>query len=685
MNTGGMSSAAGSSVGGMLMATGGMSNTGGMMTSGGMSSSGGMMNTGGMMAAGGTMATGGMMASGGMSSTGGLSNAAGMSGVTNFKLRIENTSTNAPLPTLLAPGAYAVVNGAAKPFTSDMTASAGLEKAAEDASPTLLAAEVMAAQGVAASGIFNIPVGASSAGPLNPGDAYEFVFGAMPNQKLHFASMFGQSNDTYVSTASGIALFDSTNKPLSGDVTSAISLWDAGSERNEAPGMGPNQAPRQPAPNSGPSEAGVSLRTDGTRSIPIPSALVDVSVSLTGTDFTVTLKNKSDKGPLMSPLSPAFYALHSAAYHYFTAGAAASAGLERLAEEGNSSVLVAEANSAGAVAATAGTAAYGPGASVMFTVTPTSTLPLLSMAMMVGQTNDVFVGTRPQGVPLLDTAGMPRAAADVQTDIVNLLAVWDAGTEANEVPGVGPNQAPRQPAANTGPVDPINKVRLYSDSTNDLAHLSGFVNVVITHGTGSSFSVTVSNMSGGSTFPLIVSPVAWAVHGDSFTSFAVGAAASPGLEHLAEDGASTALLSEWSADSKVSSSGVAGTAPFSSGNSVTFQATPDSTHRYLSIEAMLVPSNDTFAALGPMGIALLDTSGNPRSDSDIAADVMTNLAAYESGTEANQGSALGPDMAPHQSAPNTGANEGSARVRPIDGVWLFPSIPQVLKVTLTPL
>ena len=372
-------------------------------------------------------------------------------------------------------------------------------------------------------------------------------------------------------------------------------------------------------------------------------------------------------------------------WDYFTAGAAASAGLERLAEEGNSSVLVTEANTAGALAATAGTAAYGPGASVMFTVTPTSTMPLLSMAMMIGQTNDVFIGTRPQGVPLLDTAGMPRTAADVQKDIVNLLAVWDAGTEANEVPGVGPNQAPRQPAANTGAADPINMVRLYADSTNDLAHLSGVVNVVVTHTTGTSFSVTVSNASGGSTFPLIMSPVAWAVHGDSFSSFTLGAPASPGLEHLAEDGASTTLLSEWATDSTVSSSGVAGTAPFSSGNSVTFQAAPDSTHRYLSLEAMLVPSNDTFAALGPMGIALLDTSGTPRSDNDIAADILTNLAAYESGTEANQGSALGPDMAPYQSAPNTGASEGSGRVRAIDGVWPFPAMPQLLKVTLTPL
>jgi hypothetical protein len=680
--------------GGSDNATGGSTgnaNTGGAATAGGMSSTGGMAPMGGASATGGTstmgdmMGAGGMMAAGGMMGAGGVSTMGSISGTMTFKLRIENTSINSAVPTLLAPGVFAVANDASKPFTTDMVASAGLEKAAEDANPSVLASEIMGAQGVASSGIFNIPVGATSAGPLNPGDAYEFTFSAMPGQTLHFESMFGQSNDTYVAPTSGIALFDSSHMPLSGDVTSAISLWDAGTERNEAPGMGPNQAPRQLAPNTGPTESGVSLRTDGTRSIPIPSALVDVSVSLTGSAYTVTLKNKSDQGPLMSPLSPAFYALHSSAYQYFTAGAAASAGLERLAEEGNTAVLVTEANAAGAVAASAGTAAYGPGASVMFTVTPTSAMPLLSLAMMIGQTNDVFVGTRPQGVPLLDTAGMPRAAADVQLDIMNLLAVWDAGTEANEVPGVGPNQAPRQAAPNTGPADPINNVRLYADSTNDLAHLSGFVNVMVTQDMGTIFNVTVSNTSAGTTFPLNMSPVAWAVHGDSFATFTLGAMASQGLEHLAEDGASTTLISEWAANSMVSSSGVAGTAPFSGGGSVIFQATPDATHRYLSIEAMLVPSNDTFASLGPMGVALLDTSGNPRSDSDIAADVMTNLAAYESGTEANQGSALGPDMAPYQSAPNTGANEGSERVRPVDGVWPFPAIPQVLKVTLTPM
>src|SRR5262249_5635876 len=41
------------------------------------------------------------------------------------------------------------------------------------------------------------------------------------------------------------------------DVTSQILLWDAGTEVNEEPGLGPNQAALQAAPNTGPAEHGV--------------------------------------------------------------------------------------------------------------------------------------------------------------------------------------------------------------------------------------------------------------------------------------------------------------------------------------------------------------------------------------------------------------------------------------------
>ena len=66
--------------------------------------------------------------------------------------------------------------------------------------------------------------------------------------------MFGQSNDLFFGNANGIDLFDKDGKPLNGDVTTQFGLWDAGTEVNEEPGVGPNQAPRQKSENTGTSE-----------------------------------------------------------------------------------------------------------------------------------------------------------------------------------------------------------------------------------------------------------------------------------------------------------------------------------------------------------------------------------------------------------------------------------------------
>jgi hypothetical protein len=69
--------------------------------------------------------------------------------------------------------------------------------------------------------------------------------------------MFGQSNDLfYAPNETGIVLFNN-GKPISGDITAKIILWDAGTEVHEEPGVGPNQASRQKAPNTGKDENGV--------------------------------------------------------------------------------------------------------------------------------------------------------------------------------------------------------------------------------------------------------------------------------------------------------------------------------------------------------------------------------------------------------------------------------------------
>ena len=102
---------------------------------------------------------------------------------------------------------------------------------------------------------FAVPAGEENAGPLFPGQAYEFLVAAEAGDYLSFATMFVQSNDLfYAPPDRGIALFPN-GIALEGDITDEVMLWDAGTEFNERPGVGLGQAPRQAGPNTGPEEA----------------------------------------------------------------------------------------------------------------------------------------------------------------------------------------------------------------------------------------------------------------------------------------------------------------------------------------------------------------------------------------------------------------------------------------------
>ncbi len=62
--------------------------------------------------------------------------------------------------------------------------------------------------------------------------------------------MVGQSNEWFYAPAeSGIDLFEN-GRGISGDITSQMVLWDAGTEVDQEPGIGSDQGPRQKAPNT---------------------------------------------------------------------------------------------------------------------------------------------------------------------------------------------------------------------------------------------------------------------------------------------------------------------------------------------------------------------------------------------------------------------------------------------------
>jgi len=186
-----------------------------------------------------------------------------MHAATTFMVKIENVSTPMTLHTKMggevpapnSPGLWIVHTGSAPVFASGKAdRGLGLESQAEDGDPSKLAASVKGVKGVLASGVFNTPAGDDKPGPALPGKAYQFSFEAHPGDRLTITTMFGQSNDLfYAPKESGITLFEK-GKPVSGDLTSQLYLWDAGTEVNQEPGFGKGQAPRQSAPNTGASE-----------------------------------------------------------------------------------------------------------------------------------------------------------------------------------------------------------------------------------------------------------------------------------------------------------------------------------------------------------------------------------------------------------------------------------------------
>ena len=355
--------------------------------------------------------------------------------------------------------------------------------------------------------VFNTPVGEEEPGPALPGTAYAFSFTADPGQYLSFTTMLVQSNDLFFAPdPAGIALYDMDGAPLQGDITDLVLLWDAGTEVNEEPGVGENQAPRQSGPDTGDDENGtVELidNIDDMYSYPAVADTIAVNLAYEDGTFTLTVENVSGDselatplapgvfavhGPfnflfaehvaasagieamaedgnaailaeeatafrLASPLAPGVFAVHSPDVALFTAGDAPSAGLEALAEDGNAGILADEIGmgegilSSGVFNTPVGAGEPGPafpGDVYEFSFSA-SAGDYLSFATMLVQSNDLFFAPDPAGIALFDMDGSP-----VEGDVTMLVPLWDAGSEVNEEPGVGENQAPRQSGPNTG-------------------------------------------------------------------------------------------------------------------------------------------------------------------------------------------------------------------------------------------
>ncbi len=181
----------------------------------------------------------------------------------------------------LAPGAFAVHTADNPIFTSGQPdRGQGLEGLAENGGGGDLAASLSGADNISSAGAFASTVNTGAGGPALPGDAYTFTFSAEDGDRLSFATMWVQSNDLFFApNGRGIELFNSSGNPVSGDITSQVSLWDSGTELNEPPGVGPNQAPRQAAAGEGAQESVAIGPVNDGFSYPAPNSVIRVTIT----------------------------------------------------------------------------------------------------------------------------------------------------------------------------------------------------------------------------------------------------------------------------------------------------------------------------------------------------------------------------------------------------------------------
>jgi hypothetical protein len=165
----------------------------------------------------------------------------------------------------------------------------------------------------------------------------------------------------------------------------------------------------------------------------------------------------------VSPLAPGAWAVHASGESpvFRTGQADRGEGLESLAEDGDPTTLASSlagmtgVSASGAFNTPAGASGPGPllpGSRYEFSFEAEEG-EYLSFATMLVHSNDLFYAPAEMGIALF-SSGMP-----IQGDITAQVMLFDAGTEVNELPGVGLHQ----PARLNGGMDENGNVRLVDD------------------------------------------------------------------------------------------------------------------------------------------------------------------------------------------------------------------------------
>lgn len=416
---------------------------------------------------------------------------------------------------------------------------------------TVTIENVSTAKPFLASGVFNTPKGDAGPGPATPGKAYEFTVKAGKGSKLSFVTMLAATNDLfYAPDGSGIPLYNDDGSPFSGEVTDQVYLWDAGTEVNEEPAVGPNTVTNQSGPDTGEEENGtvemIGNISSDTFDYPEVSEVINVTVEhLDGAEFRISIENVSSgmalqtsEGDRAAPISPGVWVVHKSDDPLFTEGEADrdqgveaiaedgnptnlgmytsensgitfpispgawavhaegempiysegmpdfGEGLEAIAEDGNPTMLgeslmgKATVESSGVMNTTVGSSSPGP-------VLPGSKYEVsldavpgdrFTFATMLAATNDLFYGPSDEGIALFDDDVNP-----VNGDVSSQIYLWDAGTEVNEEPAIGPNTVTNQTGPDTG-IDENGNVQRITDVNDGFTYPStqSIIKVTIT-------------------------------------------------------------------------------------------------------------------------------------------------------------------------------------------------------------
>ena len=632
-----------------------------------------------------------------------------------FTVRIEN------LGTLLAPGAWVAQRGGTPFFTDGQPdRGAGLEALAEDGNPAELAAGLHPN-----SGVFTTPVGADSPGPLTfmeMGNAYEFTFVARPGDRLSFATMYVQSNDLFLSPGdTGIALFADDGLPISGDITDQIALWDAGTEVNEQPGVGANQAPRQAGANTGADEGGVVRLVDDGFTYPAVADIVSVTVTSRGGLYISTMDDGTMDGDtgdgqtgLDIAITPGILSLTNALISYFQnvllvaltadevtingtgGGTLAIAGNEWVLTDYSfdgllvlNGILNVGEDQFPHIPITGNIAASGTtDATVLLdlVVDVSGDEPSLSGTVTVGvpyDIDDIITAAEDGGMSGDgdadgdggETDGDMDGDGDADGDMDgdgetdgDMDGDGDAdGDMDGDADGDGDTDGDGETDGDDLPEGPITSARTLSD---DPAAGSAEPR------TPAQFTVRIENLG------TLLAPGVWVAQRGGTPLFVDGRAdRGAGLEALAEDGNPAELAASLPRNSGIFNTPVGADSPgplafMDMGNAYefTFVARPGDR---LSFATMYVQSNDLFLAPGDTGIALFTNDRQP-----ISGDVTDQIGLWDAGTEVNEQPGVGANQAPRQAAANTGVDEGGV-VRLVDDGFTYPAIADIVRITIS--